>query len=86
MIYSWACGNARKFLRYRKHNQQILHYYSPLYQASEGKIVMFTHPYIVKCYLNKHFPDYEVPLSTNSQIVKLTFKNNEFSLISMDRL
>lgn len=54
------------------------------YQASEGKIVMFTHPYIVKCYLNKHFPDYEVPLSTNSQILKLTFKNNEFSLVSME--
>lgn len=53
------------------------------HQSSEGKVVVFTHPYIVKCYLNTFFPEYEVPVSDNAQVLKLTYKDNAFQIIEM---
>lgn len=51
-----------------------------LYQSMEGKVVVFTHPYIIKCYLNAFYSDYEVPLSDGSQVFKLTYKDNTFTV------
>lgn len=53
------------------------------YQASEGKVVVFTHPYILKAYLNTQFPEYEVPLSSASQALKLSYKNEVFTIEDM---
>lgn len=53
------------------------------YQASEGKVVVFTHPYILKCYLNTEFPEYQVPLSDASQALKLSYKNEVFTIEDM---
>lgn len=56
------------------------------YQASEGKVVVFTHPYILKCFLNANYPDYEVPLSDAAQVLKLTYKSEEFTIEDMSEL
>lgn len=53
------------------------------YQSSEGKVVVFTHPYLIKCYLNTFFPEYEVPVSDNAQVLKLTYKDNTFNIVEM---
>lgn len=48
--------------------------------SSEGKIVVFTHPFILKAFLNEQFPTYQVPASKNMQVVTLTFKDDVFEM------
>ncbi|MFT3876037.1 MAG: histidine phosphatase family protein [Propioniciclava sp.] len=56
------------------------------YQASEGKVVVFTHPYLIKSYLNAFFPDYRVPVSDKAQVLKLTYKSNQFKVGGMTEI
>lgn len=48
--------------------------------SSEGKVVVFTHPLILKAFLNDQFPDTQIEATDKMQMVTLTFKEDVFTL------
>ena len=50
------------------------------YEFSKGNVAVFTHPLIVKAFLNKRVPDYRLPESDALQVINLQYKNEAFSI------
>ena len=51
-----------------------------VHQADENTIVVFTHPHILTAYLNAEFPEYDVEVSDDMQIVTLEYASEIFTV------
>lgn len=50
------------------------------YQADEKTVIVFTHPLILKAYLNSMFPEFEYEVSDDMQITTLQYASEVFTL------
>lgn len=50
------------------------------YEFSNGKVAVFTHPLILKAFLNKRIPDYQLKDSQGMQVITLQYKNENFNV------
>lgn len=50
------------------------------YEFSQGKVIVFTHPLILKAFFNKRLPEHEWQPAPGIQVVTLGYKNEIFSV------
>lgn len=50
------------------------------HEFSKGEVAVFTHPLVVKAFLNRRIPDFKLPLSRKAQVIRLQYKNETFSV------
>lgn len=50
------------------------------YEFNQGKVIVFTHPFIVRSFLNKHLPNQVLTPTDGMQTITLQYKNETFNV------
>lgn len=53
------------------------------YEFTQRKILVFTHPFIFRAFLNQVIPDYQLAPTHNAQLITLHYKNEKFSVANV---